>query len=579
MSKEHNTLLQGSEIFLKSLMREGVDTIFGYPGGAIMPLYDTLYSYSNELNHILVRHEQGAVHAAQGYARATGKVGVCFATAGPGATNFITGITDARMDNTPIICVTAQVNSDKLGTDFFQEADIMGLSIPITKWSFQITSASQIEEVLIKAFYIATSGRPGPVLISFTRNAQVEMAKMESNRKAVINNLIDRDTASKKILQGANISDKIYQACSMLNAAKKPLIIAGQGVLISHCEKTVTEMSQKANIPVVTTLLGLSAINNDFKNYYGNVGMHGHLAPNAMTQEADVIISVGMRFSDRVIGNPNDYAPHAKIIQIDIDNAQFNRNIDVDLPLLGDAAQITKAMLPHMEYKDRSDWFNYADSVKAHEDHDVIPEQLKATEDNRLTMGAVMDKISKTFKENLLLVSDVGQNQMFAARFSKFYKPSSWITSGGLGTMGFGLPAAIGAKMGQPERDVVAVMGDGGFQMNMQELGTIMQNRIDVKIVILNNTYLGMVRQWQELFFDKRYSFTHLMNPDFEKLAAAYGIEYFRATNGKELEEGTEKMKASKSAFFLEADVEEQENVFPMIAPGASVSDIMESQS
>ena len=570
-------MLKGTEILLNSLINEGVKTIFGYPGGAIMPLYDTLYSYSNKLNHILVRHEQGAVHAAQGYARSTGKVGVCFATAGPGATNFITGITDARMDNTPLVCITAQVNSDRLGTDFFQEADIIGLSIPITKWSYQITNADEIERTIIKAFYIAKEGRPGPVLISFTKNAQLGMSNMEVNRKTLLNHMIKDSLSMRNSFRGKNFGEKIIAACNMLNNAKKPLIIAGQGVLLSHAELLLSQMSIMSNIPTVTTLLGLSSFDSKFKNYYGNVGMHGHLAPNALTQKADVILAVGMRFSDRVIGKTEDYAPNAKIIHIEIDKAQFNININSQLQLLGDASEIIKSMLPFMKYYKRTPWFEFANSIKRHEEKDIIPKQLNGP-NMQITMGSVIKKLSEEFNDNLTLVADVGQNQMFAARFAKLSYPLGWITSGGFGTMGFALPAAIGAKIGCPTRTIVAVMGDGGFQMNMQELGTIKQNNIDIKIVLLNNSYLGMVRQWQEMFFNSRYSFTNLVNPNFGEIAQAYNINYFKIKNKGELNEGINKMKNSKGAFFLEVDVEEQENVFPMIAPNSSVSDILESQ-
>ncbi|MBQ8033652.1 MAG: biosynthetic-type acetolactate synthase large subunit [Bacteroidales bacterium] len=557
--------LRGTTALLQSLMAEGVDTIFGYPGGTIMPLYDDLYNYTDKINHILVRHEQGAVHAAEGYARSTGKVGVCMATAGPGATNFVTGIADAMMDSTPVVCITAQVNADKLGTNFFQEADMISITLPITKWSYQVTKASEIPETIAKAFYIAKSGKPGPVVISLTKNAQVEMSEFNYNKEELIKEI--------KINESDVKCEDLDAAAELLNNAKKPLIIAGHGVAIADADETLRELCEKGNIPVAATLMGISVMNSYHPNYIGAVGMHGNIAPNRMTQEADVIMAVGMRFSDRVTGEIKGYAPKAKIIHVEIDRSEINKNVRAHLPLRGDAGKILEELNKRIKFVERKEWFDFAHQLMAEEDKRIFNPKLNSTEE--ILMGQVVAKITEFTKGQAIVVTDVGQNQMFSARYSKFRQHKSFITSGGLGTMGFGLPAAIGAKVGNPHRQVIAILGDGGFQMNIQELGTIMQSGIDVKIVLLNNSFLGMVRQWQELFFNRRYSFTHLDNPDFQQLVSSYRIATAKISRPSEIEESVKQMLESDGAYFLEVQVKEEENVFPMIPAGATLDEMM----
>lgn len=555
-----------------SLIAEGTDTVFGYPGGTIMPFYDDLYHYSDQINHILVRHEQGAVHAAEGYARSTGKAGVCIATAGPGATNFVTGIADAMLDSTPLICITAQVNADKLGTNFFQEADTIGITLPITKWSYQITGADEIPQVMAKAFYIARSGRPGPVVISVAKNAQVETTDFAYDQAELLKDLVSKD--KRAAADGAS-EEEIARAAAAINAAERPLIIAGQGVTISGAENELAELARRGNIPVATTLLGISCIPSADPLFVGKVGMHGNIAPNKMTQEADLIIAVGMRFSDRVTGETHGYAPKARIIHIEIDRAEVNKNIRADLPLIGDAKNILARLnRAGIESRPREEWFGFARKEAEAEYERIIGPELSGG-GKRIRMGQVIDRITKAACDEAIIVTDVGQNQMFAARYARFKNKRSWITSGGLGTMGFGLPAAIGAKTGNPDRNVVAILGDGGFQMNIQELGTVMQSGIGVKIVLLNNTYLGMVRQWQELFFGKRYSFTHLDNPDFQQILAAYRIPARKVTDPQELEEAVSWLFSTDGPAFLEAAVLEEENVFPMIPAGATLDDMI----
>lgn len=564
-AKRTNSFVKGTTALLQSLMAEGVDTIFGYPGGTIMPLYDDLYNYTDKINHILVRHEQGAVHAAEGYARTTGKVGVCMATAGPGATNFVTGIADAMMDSTPIVCITAQVNADKLGTNFFQEADTISITLPITKWSYQVTRADEIPEVVAKAFYIAQSGKPGPVVISLTRNAQVEMTNFQYDKEKLIEDIKMKATHASE--------EDINRAAEMINSAQRPLVIAGHGVAIANAEETLREFCEKGNIPVAATLMGVSVMNSFHPNYVGSVGMHGNIAPNRMTQEADVIIAVGMRFSDRVTGETKGYAPKAKIIHIEIDQSEINKNIKSHLPLRGDAGEILEELNKRVKFVERKEWFKTAEMFIKEEDKRIFNPKLNSTEE--VLMGQVVAKITEITEGQAIIVTDVGQNQMFSARYSKFRQHKSFVTSGGLGTMGFGLPAAVGSKVGNPHRQVVAILGDGGFQMNIQELGTIMQSDVDVKIVLLNNSFLGMVRQWQELFFDKRYAFTHLANPDFQKVAQAYRIPSAKIERTSEIDEQVRKMLSSKGAYFLEVVVKEDENVFPMIPAGATLDDMI----
>lgn len=557
----------GAEALLISLIDQGTDTIFGYPGGTIMPIYDTLYNYTDKLNHILVRHEQGAVHAAQGYARATGKVGVCMATAGPGATNLVTGIADALLDSTPIVCITAQVFMDKLGTSFFQEADTISITIPVTKWNYQITNANEVAQIMAKAFYVAKSGRPGPVLISFTRNAQTELTNyLHKPYKPIQIKTIDN---------GSGNLDLISNAAVLINKAKKPMILVGQGVVLSNGEKECLEVAQKANIPLVTTLMGVSAIPTNHPLFMGNVGMHGNLAPNRMTQESDLIIAVGMRFSDRVTGDTSKYAPKAKIIHIDIDRAEFNKNVKSDIQILGNAKEVLSDLTSYVEYSSRESWFEFIQEHKREEKLLIADKYLAVSEDNSISMAQVVSTIARVCEGNAVIVTDVGQHQMFGARFSEFNHNRSFITSGGLGTMGYGLPAALGAKIGVPDREVVVITGDGGFQMSIQELGTIMQTKTALKIVILNNSFLGMVRQWQELFFDRRYSFTEMSNPNFVEIANAYKIPGLKVDKYDALEESVKEMISFKGAFLLEVIVKPQENIFPMIPGGASLDNIL----
>lgn len=559
--------MTGAEALLNTFLDEGTDTIFGYPGGAIMPVYDKLYDYTDRLNHILVRHEQGAVHAAEGYARTTGKVGVCLATAGPGATNFVTGIADAMMDSTPLVCVTAQVNADKLGTNFFQEADMIGITIPITKWSYQIASADEIPSVMAQAFHIAKSGRPGPVLVSITRTAQVQEMDYCYNREEAVASL---DFCSFSKPEGYDA--KVEEIAQLLNNAKQPLIIAGHGVILSGGCKELKECADKGNIPVAATLLGLGAIDQSDSNYVGMVGMHGNVAPNVMTQNADVLLAVGMRFSDRVTGEVRGYAPKAKIVHVDIDLAEFDKNIKADIAFQSDARMFLETICDKLEYRERESWFALHKQKSSFEFENVMKPQL---ESSSLTMAQVVDAVNRNGNRRKILVTDVGQNQMFAARYAKLEGNMGWATSGGLGTMGYGLPAAIGAKAGNPDCDVVLFSGDGGFQMNIQEFGTILQSGLQVKMVLMNNSYLGMVRQWQELFYDRRYSFTHLANPDFQMLAAAYGIKSVKVTTPGELDAAVKQMMEHDGPFLLEAAMIEQENVFPMIPAGKTLNDII----
>ena len=552
--------INGAQAIINALIEEEVDTIFGYPGGGIMPFYDQLYFNLDKLNHVLVRHEQAAVHAAEGYARSSGKVGVCVATAGPGATNFVTGIADAMMDSTPIVCVTAQVQKEGLGASSFQEADIISITLPITKWNYEITSADEIASVFAKAFKIAKSGRPGPVVISITKNAQTEMTDFQYVRQL-------------DVPEYNAAYENLDKAVEWINASKKPLVIAGHGVILSKAEDALAEFACKTGMPVATTMMGLSCMRSDHPNYVGCVGMHGSHAPNRMTQQADLIIAIGMRFSDRVTGNAKGYARNARIIHIEIDPVEIGKVVRADLPLVGDARKILEALNSKaISHHSRSDWWGFAREVAIKEANRLTSMQL--SDRNGLTMANVVQRISMLAGNNKIVVTDVGQNQMFAARFSYFADRRSWISSGGLGTMGFGLPAAIGAKVANPDKTVIAFLGDGGFQMNIQELGTILQSNIGVKMVLMNNSWLGMVRQWQELFYDKRYSFTHLVNPDFQQVAQAYGIQSAKVTSLDDLDEAIERMLEEDGAFLLEACVESEENIFPMIPAGATIDKI-----
>ena len=556
--------ITGSEAVIKCLLEENVDIIYGYPGGAIMPVYDELYKYQDEIHHVLTRHEQGATHSAQGFARISGRVGVAIATSGPGATNLVTGLADAQIDSTPIVCITGQVSSHLLGSDAFQETDIIGISTPITKWNYQITKASEIPEIFAKAFYIAKSGRPGPVLIDITKDAQFD--KIEFSYKKV--EAIRSYNPEPKINP-----DALKNAADLINNAKKPLIVWGQGVILGNAEDELIKFVEKSGIPAAWTILGASAIPTSHPLNVGMLGMHGNYAPNVLTNECDVLIAIGMRFDDRVTGDVNRYAKQAKIIHFEIDPAEVNKNIKVDIAVLGDAKKSLKEISKITNKKTHKKWLNEFKKLYKIEYEKVIHNDLNPVKDG-LTMGEVMKEINLQTKGNAAIVSDVGQHQMIACRYSDFNISKSNITSGGLGTMGFALPAAIGAKMACPEREVVAVIGDGGYQMTIQELGTVFQTKAAVKIVVLNNDFLGMVRQWQQLFFDKRYASTEMVNPDFVKIAEGYYLKARRVTERKDLADAVEEMIKSNEPYFLEVVVEKEDNVFPMIPTGSSVSEI-----
>ncbi|WP_218938216.1 biosynthetic-type acetolactate synthase large subunit [Parashewanella tropica] len=554
----------GSEAVMKTLIAEGVDLIYGYPGGAIMPIYDALHGYQPELKHVLTRHEQGATHAAQGYARVTGNVGVVFATSGPGATNLVTGLADAQIDSTPMVCITGQVASPLLGTDAFQETDIISISTPVTKWNYQVTQAKEIPEVLAKAFYIARSGRPGPVLIDITKDAQFETSQFVYQACKSIRSY--KPTPDLQLAQ-------VKKAAEVINAAKKPLIVWGQGVILGQAEQEMKTLIEKAGIPSASTLLGLSALPSEHPLHQGMVGMHGHLAPNKLTNKCDVLIAIGMRFDDRVTGDLSRYAKQANIVHFEIDPSEVCKNVHADYPVLADVKESLQALLPLINENDHSAWLQQFQQLRAIEHQEVIQHQLAPSKEG-LTMGEVVDCINKATHNDAIVVSDVGQHQMIAARYSKFVQTRSKVDSGGLGTMGFALPAAIGAKMGVPDREVVAIIGDGAYQMTIQELGTIMQTQAAVKIVVLNNEFLGMVRQWQELFFDKRYASTEMANPNFVKIAEGYGIPAKSICKREELDAAIDEMIACETSYFLEVMVEKEGNVFPMLPTGASVSDV-----
>ncbi len=556
--------ISGSEAVIKCLLEENVDIIYGYPGGAIMPVYDELYKYQDEIHHVLTRHEQGATHSAQGFARISGRVGVAIATSGPGATNLVTGLADAQIDSTPMVCITGQVSSHLLGSDAFQETDIIGISTPITKWNYQITKASEIPEIFAKAFYIAKSGRPGPVLIDITKDAQFD--KIEFSYKKV--EAIRSYNPEPKINP-----DALKNAADLINNAKKPLIVWGQGVILGNAEDELVKFVEKSGIPAAWTILGASAIPTSHPLNVGMLGMHGNYAPNVLTNECDVLIAIGMRFDDRVTGDINRYAKQAKIIHFEIDPAEVNKNIKVDIAVLGDAKKSLNEILKITNKKTHKKWLNEFKKLYKIEYEKVIHNDLNPVKDG-LTMGEVIKEINLQTKGNAAIVSDVGQHQMIACRYSDFNISKSNITSGGLGTMGFALPAAIGAKMACPEREVVAVIGDGGYQMTIQELGTVFQTKAAVKIVVLNNDFLGMVRQWQQLFFDKRYASTEMVNPDFVKIAEGYYLKARRVTERKDLADAVEEMIKSNEPYFLEVVVEKEANVFPMIPTGSSVSEI-----
>ena len=557
--------MTGSAALLEGLIAEGVDTIFGYPGGAIMPIYDALYDYMDKLNHILVRHEQGGIHAGQGYARTSGKVGVVFATSGPGATNLVTGLADAQIDSTPLVCITGQVFAHLLGTDAFQETDVINITTPVTKWNYQVTDATEIPEVLAKAFYIAKSGRPGPVLIDITKNAQLQKFNFEGYVKCDhIRSYRPRPHVRKEYVQAA---------ADLINQAKKPFILWGQGVILGSAEQEFKTFIEKAGIPSAWTVLGAGAIPTDHPLNVGMLGMHGNYGPNVLTNECDVLIAIGMRFDDRVTGRLDKYAKQAKVIHLDIDPAEIDKNVKTTVPVWGDCKETLPLLTELVEAKKHTEWLNRFHGYMKEEVEAVIKDELFPTSDE-LTMGEVIQLVNELTNGEAIIVTDVGQHQMVACRYAKLNKTRSNVTSGGLGTMGFALPAAIGAKYGAQDREVIAVIGDGGIQMTIQELGTIMQFGIAVKVLILNNQFLGMVRQWQQLFHDKRYSFVNITSPDYVKVAEGYRIPGQSVNERVALKAALKTMIEHKGDYLLEVMVTKENNVFPMVPQGCSVSEI-----
>ncbi len=561
--------INGSVAVLEAFVAEGVDTIFGYPGGAIMPIYDALYDYADKLKHILVRHEQGAIHAAQGYARTSGRTGVVFATSGPGATNLVTGLADAMIDSTPVVCITGQVFAHLLGTDAFQETDVINITTPVTKWNYQVTDAREIPSVLAKAFYIAGSGRPGPVLIDITKNAQIQMFDYEGYKKC--DHI--RSYRPKPIVR----KEYIEEAAKVINAAEKPFIIFGQGVILGKAEKEFQKFLEKSGIPAAWTILGMSALPTDHPLAVGMLGMHGNYGPNVLTNECDVLIAIGMRFDDRVTGRLDKYAKQAKVIHLDIDPAEIDKNVKTTVSVWGDCKETLPMLTELIEKKTYPQWFKKFKDCADKEKEKVIKDEMHPSTEI-MTMAEVIDSLNEFTKGNAVIVTDVGQHQMVACRYAKFNESKSNITSGGLGTMGFALPAAIGAKYGAPERTVVAIIGDGGFQMTIQELGTIMQYKPEVKILILNNNFLGMVRQWQELFHQNRYSFVDIESPDFVQVAKGYGIAGQSVSKREELKNALKNMLDHKGSYLLEVMVGKENNVFPMVPQGRGVAEIVLSK-
>ncbi len=557
--------ITGSEAVILSLLEEGVEIIYGYPGGAIMPVYDALYDYDQKVQHVLTRHEQGAIHAAEGYAKVTGKAGVCFVTSGPGATNLITGLADAMMDSIPLVCISGQVASPLLGTDAFQESDVVGITMPVTKWNYQVTSADEIPDAIAKAFYIATTGRPGPVLLDIAKDAQFQELDFEYKKCKKIRSYVPETPVDPF---------KVKDAADLIDAAKKPLLLFGQGVIIANAEAELKEFIEKTGIPAAWTLLGLSALPTDHPLNVGMLGMHGNYAPNIKTNEADLIIAVGMRFDDRVTSKVSSYAKNAKIVHLEIDPAEVDKIVKTDVAVVGNAKKSLRMLIDNVKVNSHAEWLKEFKAADVIEFEKVISKDLFPSKPG-LTMGEVVRMASEKTNNSSILVTDVGQQQMISARYFKFTQSKSCVTSGGLGTMGFGLPAAIGAKMGQPDRTVFAMVGDGGFQMTIQELGTIEQYGLDVKVIVLNNNFLGMVRQWQQLFFEKRYSFTKMHNPNFVMIAQGYGIQSAKVDKREDLDVAIQRMIDHKGPYVLEVTIEKEDNVFPMIPSGASVSDIL----
>lgn len=557
--------ITGADAIVQCLLQEGVDTIFGYPGGAIMPVYDSLFDYQDELKHILTRHEQGAIHAAQGYARVSDKVGVCMATSGPGATNLITGLADAYIDSTPLVCITGQVASHLLGTDAFQETDVIGVSIPVTKWNFQITRPEEIPEAMAKAFYIAKSGRPGPVLIDITKDAQFGSLDFKYSKCRLIR--------SYKPVPRLD-PEKIKEAAQLINEAKRPMVLFGQGVVLAKAENEFKTFIEKAGIPSAWTILGVSALPEQHPLNVGMLGMHGNYGPNKLTAECDVLIAVGMRFDDRVTGKVSTFAAQAKVIHMEIDPAEINKIIKADVAVLGNCKDTLVQLTEQLQAKEHDAWLSRFRDLDKEEFEVVKKGELYPAEDKMITMAEVISALSEKTLGKAILVTDVGQHQMVAHRYYRYSEKKSNVTSGGLGTMGFALPAALGAKLSQPARQVVAVIGDGGYQMTIQELGTIFQYKIPVKILVLNNEFLGMVRQWQQLFFEKRYASTEMVNPDFQTIAKGYHIKAEKVTKREELSAAISRFLANDESYFLEVMVGKEDNVFPMVPTGSSVSDI-----
>lgn len=557
--------LKGAEVILEILTAENVDTVFGYPGGAVIPVYDALYDYKDSIQHILVRHEQGAIHAAQGFSRSSDKVGVAIATSGPGATNLVTGLADAMIDSTPVVCITGQVYASLLGSDAFQEVDVINITAPVTKWNCQVTDAEDLPKVLAKAFYIAKSGRPGPVLVDITKNAQLQEIDFENYEKCTaIRSYVPKPKVKHEYLE---------KAAYIVSGAKKPFLLFGQGVILGNAENELKNFIEKTGIPAAATALGLGALSTDHPLYVGMLGMHGHYAPNKLTNECDVLIAVGMRFDDRVTGRLDQYAKQAKVVHLDIDLAEIDKNVKADVPVLGDCKETLPLLMNLLNENQHENWLKQFKQLQIEENQEVIEKELNPTSEE-LTMGEVLKYLNEITNGDYIICTDVGQHQMISCRYAQFKDSKRNVTSGGLGTMGFGLPSAMGAKMANPEKNVICIAGDGGFQMNIQELGTISQFNIGVKMIVLNNSFLGMVRQWQELFHDKRYSFVDITSPDFPAVAKAYGINGKHVQQREELKSSLKEMLETDGAYLLEVKVGKENNVFPMVPQGCSISEI-----